>query len=364
MTPIAGLNLCAAHPRPAIVGLALALLLSACATGGPGSKPTVIMPPPVFKEVTPKMVAARETLTKMVALQDRLYRVASPLLIKNAELCKGLSRNLLGFTAKNKFSYPAEFGEAAQTSLGLSERLEVTSVLAGSGAARSGLRRRDGLLAAEGKALPSGPNAETQAAGVFGPLAGTRPAIKMTILRNGSEQTLTVPVTRACGLKVELGNSDNVNSYADGQRIMLTRGMVNLAQSDDELAFVIAKGMAHNILGHAKALRSSATQASIIDNLINPRPDLSMLAGSAGIRAMPREMDGAADRLALYLLVRGGYDIDGAARFWQNLAAKVPPTQLNGYTANHPATGFRIATIDKTVNEINARQAARKPLLP
>lgn len=363
MEPIAGLNWFAARTRPAMLGLSVAVLVSACATRGPSSTP-VVMPAPVHQEVTPKMAAARDALGKMVAVQDRLYRVASPLLINNADLCKTQARNLLGFTAKNKFSYPSEFGEAAQSTLGLAERLEVTSVLTGSGAARSGLRRGDRLLAAEGKALPSGPGAETQAARLFGPLVGARASLKITILRNGGEQTLSVPVTRACGFRVELGNSDNVNSYADGQRILLTRGMVDFAHSDEELAYVIAKGMAHNILGHAKTLRSSATLDSIIDNLVHPHPDLSMLIGSAGIKAMPQEMDGAADSLALYLLARAGYRIENAGRFWQNLADKYPATVLNGYTANHPASGFRIAAIAKTTAQIKAKQAAGKPLLP
>ncbi len=249
-------HLSAGIARPALLGLSFALLLSACSTPAPVRPPVVTPPPVVVKEppppvVTPKQAAAREMLTRLVAMQDRLYRVASPLLINNPDLCKNQARNLLGFTAKNKYSYTSEFVDAAHHGLGLNDRLEVTSVLAGSGAARAGLRRGDTLLSAEGKALPSGPNAQSAAAGVFGPLVGSNATIKMAILRKGDDQTLNVPVTRACAFQVELGNSDNVNSYADGQRILLTRGLVNYAQSDEDLAYVIAKGMAHNILGHA-----------------------------------------------------------------------------------------------------------------
>ena len=38
--------------------------------------------------VTAKMAAARQALGQMVALQDRLYRIAGPLLINNADLCR------------------------------------------------------------------------------------------------------------------------------------------------------------------------------------------------------------------------------------------------------------------------------------
>ena len=86
------------------------------------------------------MAADAETLTRMAGLQDRLYSVAAPLLIHNAELCKNQARNLLGFTAKNRYSYPGEYNEAAHVAFGMGERLQVTGVLAGSGAARPACR--------------------------------------------------------------------------------------------------------------------------------------------------------------------------------------------------------------------------------
>ena len=343
------------------ISLLLALALTACSTPMTGLRTGSSAGPLV---VTPAMIAARENLSRMAALQDRLYRVAAPLLINNAELCPKQARGLLGFTAKNKYSYPGEFADAAQAALGYDERLQVSGVLAGSGAQHAGLRKGDALITAGGKPLPTGPNAETEAAAIFGPLVANRAALTLTVARDSASRNLNVPVTRACGFRVDLGSSDNVNSYTDDQRILITRGMINFAQTDDGIAIVLAKGMAHNILGHAAAQRSSATLGSVIDNLDGVRPDLSMLIGSAGIKPMPQELDAAADSLALYLLARAGYNIDNAARFWQRLATQYPATVLNGYTANHPGTAYRIAAINKTVAEIKGKQAAKKALLP
>jgi hypothetical protein len=357
--------------RPAALGISLALLLSACGTAPKGPE----QPPPGMGQaqhpvepqtpvLTPRMAAAAESLTKMAQLQDRLYRVAAPLLIQNADLCKAQARNLLGFTAKNRYSYPGEYNEAAHVAFGMGDRLQVTGVLAGSGAAKAGLKRGDGLVSAGGKPLPTGANASTMAGAVFGPLVAAQAALPMHIERDGAPRNLSVPVTRACGFAVELGNADNVNSYADGSRVMVTRGMMQVADADEELAFVMAKGMAHNILGHAGSQRSASTIGSIIDNLIAVRPDTSMLIGSGGIKAMPQELDAAADHLALYLLARAGYKIDGYATFWKELAAKYPATVLNGYVANHPATAFRAAAIEKSVAEIKGKQASQRPLVP
>jgi len=351
---------------PAIMA---SLLLSACSTFQSGSEPAAPAQPippsaPATPVVTPQMQAARDNLKVIASLQERLYRIAAPLLINNADLCKAQARNLLGFTAKNKYSYPGEYAEASAAVLGYDDVLQVSGVLAGSGAAKAGLRKGDDLIAAGGKPLPKGHDAESKAAAIFGPLTANSATLSMTIARNGSNQTLNVPVTRACAFRVDLGNSDNVNAYNDGSRVMLTRGMINFAQNDEAIAYVMAKELAHNILGHAGTMRSTATMASIIDNLASVRPDLTMLVGTAGVRPMPADYDVAADNLALYMLARAGYNIGNAHSFWQRLSGQYPATALNAYTAIHPNVTARLAAMDRSVSEIKAKQAAKRPLLP
>jgi membrane-associated protease RseP (regulator of RpoE activity) len=353
--------------RPAALGVSIALLLSACATQAPmrpGAAPAPAQNAPQAPALSPQMAADAEQLTRMAALQGRLYRVAAPLLINNADLCRGHARSLLGFTAKSRYSYPGSYNEAAHLAFGMGERLQVTGVLAGSGAAKAGLQVGDRLIAAGGKALPTGPHGPALAGSVLGPLVASQANIALTIERDGKERHLTVPVTRACAYGIELGNADNVNAYADGQRVMVTRGMIGFTQNDNELAYVLAAGLAHDVLNHAAVMRNSATIGSIIDNLTSVKPDDSMLIGSGGIRAMPAELDATADRLGIYMLARAGYDIDGADDFWKRLAQTYPATVLNGYTANHPALAARTAAMQKAAAEIKAKRAAKRPLVP
>jgi hypothetical protein len=346
---------------------ATALLLTGCATQAPqqpGTVPRVVERAPEAPGLNPQMAAAADTLTRMADLQNRLYKVAAPLLIQNAELCKGQARNLLGFTAKNRWSYPGDYNEAAHLAFGMDERLQVTSVLAGSGAAKAGLQTGDVLLAAAGKPLPTGQHALSQAGAIFNKIVASQAALPMTVERHNSERQVSIPVTRACAFAIELGNADNVNAYADGSRVLVTRGMISFTRNDDELAFVLAKTMAHNMLGHAAAQRNTSTIGSIIDNLKSVTPDTSMLIGSGGIKAMPPEMDAAADRLSLYLTARAGYEIDNADNFWKRLNETHPATVLNGYNANHPALSARLTAIEKAQAEIKAKKSAKKPLLP
>lgn len=354
--------------RPAGLGVAIALLLSACGTQGPirqPGTPGAVTQTPQGVPVSPEVAAAAETLTRMAALQDRLYRVAAPLLIGNAELCRKQARNLLGFTAKNRHSFPGIYNNAAQVAFGMDERLQVTGVLAGSGAARAGLRMGDDLVAAGGKPLPTGPGATGKLGAVFGPLMAASPTLPLTIERDGRPRDLSVPVTRACAFSIELGNADNVNAYADGSRIMVTRGMIAATRSDTELAYVLARTMAHNMLEHPKAQRNSATLDSVIESLLlRSNPDLSMLNGSAGIKPMPSNMDAQADRLGVFLLARAGYDIDGVAGFWKRFTANTPVTVANGHTANHPSIAARLTAIELAVADVEAKQAGKKPLVP
>jgi hypothetical protein len=341
--------------------LAFTLALASCAT----QPPTGSTVSPGRERAEAQSAPTEYTMLRNVAaLQDRLYRVAAPLLVNNTELCKGNARNLLGFTAKNKYSYSADLADEAQAVLGLDDRLQVMGVLSGSGAAKAGVRRGDKLLAIEGKPAPVGANAERQTAGILLPLMNSRPSVKLNVLRGSTDTALTIPLTRACAFGVELGNADHVNAYNDGRRVMVTRGMMNFAQTDTELAYVLAKELAHNSLRHAAKQNISGTVGDIIDNLTRMQPDLTSMAGTGGIKPMPSEMDVEADKVALYMLARAGYSIDNAARFWQRLATQYPANVLNGYAALHPNTASRLTVIEKTVPEIQSKQAARRTLLP
>ena len=302
----------------------------------------------------------RDALKSISAMQERLDNVAAPLLIKNASACKKLARPLLGFTAKNKYAYSPSLSRAAQEALGLGEMLQVIDIMAGSGAARSGLQRGDVLISAGGKPMPQGPNAQYEAPAVLLPLMLGQPSIKLSVLRAGNNVAISLPLTEACALRVEVGNTDNVNSYADGRRILLTRGMIKFVRSDEELAFVIAREMAHNALRHPARLGTSAKSADVINAMMQVHPDGRSLEIASTLKPMPAEMDALADRLAVYMLTRGGVRIDSVSAFWKRLAKAIPASDLLGHTALHPATAARIDAIDKTVTSIQARQSRKR----
>lgn len=303
-------------------------------------------------------------LSALLASQDRVYRVVAPLITKNAPLCKTASRPLLGFTAKNKYSYPPELTRAVEGTLGLDDGLQVMQVLEGSGAIRAGIRRGDQLQSLQGQSLPRGPQAENEAARIIGPLLKNATDIQVSLQRSGKPLTLQVALTPACAFAIDIGHAPHVNAYADGRRIMVTQGMLDTLHADEELAAILAREIAHNVQKHAVTMKLAATQSGIIDALLPLTPDLKPFAGSAGLRPMDDKLDQEADRLAAYLMARAGYAPEAVMHAAQKLAQAVPASVPNGYTALHPWTEERAALMRTTLAEIRQKQTARKVLVP
>ncbi|MEO0317572.1 MAG: hypothetical protein RL404_1249 [Pseudomonadota bacterium] len=344
--------------RTGIAALSLALL-SACSSLNTATAPATR---PAQTELPRDTADPR--LSALLASQDRVYRVAAPLITKNAPLCKAASRPILGFTAKNKYSYPPELTRAAESTLKLDDGLQVMQVLEGSGAMRAGIRRGDQLQSLQDLPLPRGAQAENEAARIVSPLLKNATEIQVGLIRNGKPQTVQVPLTQACAFAIEVGHAPQVNAYGDGRRIMLTQGMLDFLTPDDELAAIIAREIAHNVQRHAAAMKMAATMSGIIDALLPLSPDLKPFAGSAGLRAVDDKLDQEADRMALYLLARAGYAPDAAQRALQKLAQAYPASVTNGYTALHPWTDERAALLRTTMTEIRQKQSTKKVLVP
>lgn len=301
-----------------------------------------------------------ERLEKWVEQQARLDKIASPLLLKNAAICKKKSRMILGLTAKTKYSYTDDFIEAAEQKLGLSDRLQVTHVMPGSGAEKSGVRRGDRLVRLDNQELPTGPRADREGTALMDAATQGKSGVMLTVNRDGRELALDVPLSRACNFSVELGNASHVNAYSDGKRTLITAGMLDYVRSDTELAIVVAKEIAHNIV--IRAPRSNMTDTIDALHIFGTMP--KSLLESKKIRPYTQVMDATADKYSLYLLARAGYDIDKVLPFWKRLANQFPETQSNSYTALHPSTAYRSSVITAVSRVVKHQVKHRLPLVP
>ncbi|MEY3580443.1 MAG: hypothetical protein RI984_1547 [Pseudomonadota bacterium] len=302
-----------------------------------------------------------DELTRYVANQEKLYRIAAPLLVKNAPICKSATRNIMGFTAKNQYSYSSELAPTANKLFKLDDRLRVVSILEGGGAERAGIRRGDIFLKVQNQTIPTGINAETETAKLLSTLMSHSANLPISVERNKQIYNFNIPLTLACAFNLELGNSDVIHAFNDGRRILITRGMLEAFSSDTDLATIIAREIAHGALKHTASLQMTANAAQAIDGLI---PVLRNNVGDTVIKdqkVMPANLDQAADRVAIAMLVRAGYDAEQLPLTLQKLAAI---KNNEKYTAAHPLTSERLRLMQDIIVQIKQKPASGKSTAP
>lgn len=213
----------------------------------------------------------------------------------------------------------------------------VIAVAPDSPAAAAGIQAGDIVLAINGIVVPpetgltepfTTARAHARADAVDDLLAVAHP-LTLTLLRG----TTTVPVRltpiSVCPSRVYLARSGQRNAYADGHHVFLTTGMLPLLRNDDELAFVIAHEMAHNILGHAAIMRSSAV-----------RKGLGMTFGHSG--TIVRGTETEADALGATIMLDAGLDPFRGAAILKRLGGGDLGIAL---LATHEPAGKRLAAI-------------------
>ncbi|MDR1311021.1 MAG: M48 family metalloprotease [Burkholderiaceae bacterium] len=328
----------------AVGGAGFFLLLAGCVT-----------PPGVSNnDVTGKSAAPTTSLQQIMDMEARLDRVAGALQMANTPFCRRHERNLLGFNAQNKYSY-ATVPTLVAESYGLNDRLVVTGVISGGGAEKAGLRKGDTLVSIEGKPVPRGRDARAETVKMLSPLVAKGKPLLIQVERERRHFDLKIPLTLSCGFQVELGHTDGINSYSDGQRILVTQGMLNFTRDDNELAYVISKEMAHNILNHAERMKIKATTKKMIDGLIK-----GLYRTAPRLPApVSRQFDVDADTLGLAMALRAGYDIDAATGFWTRLD-QFSAQGGTAYTTDHPAIQERLKQMPTTISRIKSTEEKRR----
>lgn len=268
----------------------------------------------------------------------RVAHLANRLATAGIARCPVLAPTL-GLVLQHLTQFELSHRPALISAFGLKRGPGVAAIVLDGPAARGGLRPGDVLLAIDGVPVPPEPfadapfdqrNARARADSVIDALTRSS-ATELTILRGGSEQRLRVTPVPACPSRVHLARSQQTNAYADGVHVFLTTALIN-DTSEDELAFVIAHEMAHNILGHAAILRGPAVERG-----------LGRTLGRSG--AIVRATERAADALGAELMADAGYDPVAGAAFLRRLDEGL----RIGLFAAHDSTGDRIAKISATV---------------
>jgi len=170
----------------------------------------------------------------------------------------------------------------------------------------------------------------------------------------------------ACGAELVVAPIHDINAFADGERVIVTRGLLRFTDDDSELAQVIAHEVAHNALDHIGETKIGAGLGLVLDIFFMGATGVDsggVFQGvGAGIASAGNEAE--ADYVGLYLMARAGYPVLDAAALWRRMAVEDPGSIDGRFMASHPSTPERFLAIEQAAREIELKRQLGLPLLP
>jgi Zn-dependent protease with chaperone function len=183
-----------------------------------------------------------------------------------------------------------------------------------------------------------------------------------------ASQPLCVAYLHApCKFQVALDPSMVPRAEAYGQeRIVVTAGMMDILDNEDEVAAVLGHEFGHHLAGHigqriARDMAAGTAASAVLGAVVPFGGVAAWLLGQgaaelgAGVARLTfsKDEEREADYLDAYLVARAGYDLDRAGRLWVKLAQN-NPQEGAGPLDSHPAGPERLAAWRRTASEIRA----------
>lgn len=157
-------------------------------------------------------------------------------------------------------------------------------------------------------------------------------------------------------LRVRIVEDDQPNAFAaPGGMVLVTEGLMDMAQSENELAFVLAHEIGHfRNRDHLRGLGQGVLFQLVLAAVGLGGADLS-LAGQTGVAAslsFSREQEREADRYGLELVNRRYGHVDGAGLFFERVAAIDPASaSLPTFVSTHPGLRERAKAVRELASE-------------
>jgi Zn-dependent protease with chaperone function len=306
-----------------------------------------------------------------VETEKRLYRIGYPILENGTVLCKEQVRPSIGVIAWNNSHFDEAWRDAIKRLYGIDDLLQIAYVVPASPAAQAGMQAQDIPISINEWFVPVGEDAAVQFAEKLTELAAEKKALSITYRRGEAEHTVELSPREVCAYDLVLENSEAKNAYADGERIVVLRGLMDFFKTDEEAALVIAHELAHNAMGHIDAKKANAVMGGAVGLLadlaaayygVNTQGQFTDIGAKAGAATYSVEFEQEADYVGLYFMELAGYNTDGVANFWRRMAIQSP--QSIQMKSSHPTTPERFIAIEQAIQEIGEKRSAGQVLLP
>lgn len=275
------------------------------------------------------------SIRQLGAQQLRLTTVGYRLGAANRAACTN-PQMLSGMVFHDLTLYQASLRGAVSSAFSLHDGIGVLEIVPGSVAEDAHLQIDDEILAVNGASIED-PAAVRDSAPSYKRmdrfLTSLSAALKsgstdLLIRRRGELLHVALKGQPGCGGDPFLINSSDLNAWSDGSRVFVSSAMMRMARTDDELAFVVAHEMAHNILGHSTS------------------DDTHGLLGLFGFGAAKiRRQETQADLLAVPLMGASGFNPVAAVQILDSLRHVL----WWDVSLDHPGFGERIRLVSAEI---------------
>lgn len=193
---------------------------------------------------------------------------------------------------------------------------------------------------------------------------------RVAILRDGEPMSLDIPTRMACAYPVRVIPSESVNAYATGDTILMTLGMMEFLETDDEIAVIYGHELAHNARNHLADAESDTVYRHkrdlYADLFLQSKGDYKSVLKNATIdpklQTYSQSREREADYFGVYYAAIAGFDISNAAALWQRMKDESDGFE---YKASlYPTDDERIELVSEAQREIEAKRAAGEALVP
>ncbi|MFQ5470112.1 MAG: M48 family metallopeptidase [Gammaproteobacteria bacterium] len=149
--------------------------------------------------------------------------------------------------------------------------------------------------------------------------------------------------------RVSVSNHSDINALAaPGGHILIYKGLIDFANSPNEIAAVLAHEMAHVVKQHStQAIIRIYGTSTVIQLMLGGASNLGASLAELGVLLLnlshSRDAESEADRYGAQILINAGLDSSGLGNFFERLDEKMPdlPKELS-FLLTHPFNESRI----------------------
>lgn len=158
-------------------------------------------------------------------------------------------------------------------------------------------------------------------------------------------------------------NSDVINAYAaPGGPVLITKRLVQMLPTDDELAFVLAHETGHIAAQHGRDAINRSLLASGIASILFGGASNTVQMGISIMytlydRGYSRNQEYQADNYGVQMMTGAGYSAEGAVKALARLGTQ-RSGGINKYFSTHPDVPDRISRVSQTYGISPERQQA------